>query len=106
MSIIKHVTLQKIVAHDFRYDPRIILIAFVRQQLLSERVSQLSYTYSAYLVMVTASVKRLTACARSFSCFSSLHASPNNFKVMKPKKTRQAVRLAGLGGSEKFIDKF
>ena len=24
MSIIKHVTLQKIVAHDFRYDPRII----------------------------------------------------------------------------------
>ena len=22
MSIIKHVTLQKIVAHDFRYDPR------------------------------------------------------------------------------------
>ena len=24
MSIIKNVTLQKIVAHDFRYDPRII----------------------------------------------------------------------------------
>jgi hypothetical protein len=24
LSIIKHVTLQKIVAHDFRYDPRII----------------------------------------------------------------------------------
>ena len=23
MSVIKHVTLQKIVAHDFRYDPRI-----------------------------------------------------------------------------------
>ena len=26
MSIIKHVTLQKIVAHDFRYDPRIKVI--------------------------------------------------------------------------------
>ena len=26
MSIIKHVTLQKIVAHDFRYDPRIFSI--------------------------------------------------------------------------------
>ena len=25
MSIIKHVTLQKIVAHDFRYDPRNIM---------------------------------------------------------------------------------
>ena len=25
MSIIEHVTLQKIVAHDFRYDPRIII---------------------------------------------------------------------------------
>ena len=25
LSIIKHVTLQKIVAHDFRYDPRIII---------------------------------------------------------------------------------
>ena len=28
MSIIKHVTLQKIVAHDFRYDPLIILSRF------------------------------------------------------------------------------
>ena len=27
MSIIKHVTLQKIVAHDFRYDPRKIMTA-------------------------------------------------------------------------------
>ena len=27
MSIIKHVTLQKIVAHDFRYDPRIMVNA-------------------------------------------------------------------------------
>ena len=26
MSIIKHVTLQKIVAHDFRYGPRILVI--------------------------------------------------------------------------------
>ena len=26
MSIIKHVTLQKIVAHDFRYDPRIYIM--------------------------------------------------------------------------------
>ena len=26
MSIIKHVTLQKIVAHDFRYDPRIFCV--------------------------------------------------------------------------------
>ena len=26
MSIIKHITLQKNVAHDFRYDPRIILL--------------------------------------------------------------------------------
>ena len=25
MSIIEHVTLQKIVAHDFRYDPRIVI---------------------------------------------------------------------------------
>ena len=29
MSIIKHVTLQKIVTHDFRYDPRIIYIFVV-----------------------------------------------------------------------------
>ena len=33
MSIIKHVTLQKIVAHDFRYDPRITRnITYVVQQ--------------------------------------------------------------------------
>ena len=29
MSIIKHVTLQKIVAHDFRYDSRIIIIIII-----------------------------------------------------------------------------
>ena len=29
MSIIKNVTLQKIVAHDFRYDPRIIIIIII-----------------------------------------------------------------------------
>ena len=27
LSIIKHVTLQKIVAHDFRYDPRTYLVS-------------------------------------------------------------------------------
>ena len=27
LSIIKHVTLQKIVAHDFRYDPRIYALS-------------------------------------------------------------------------------
>ena len=30
MSIIKHVTLQKIVAHDFRYDPRRNVLRFLR----------------------------------------------------------------------------
>ena len=29
MSIIKHVTLQKIVAHDFRYDLVVFAVAFV-----------------------------------------------------------------------------
>ena len=29
MSIIKYVTLQKIVAHDFRYDPRIFIYIYV-----------------------------------------------------------------------------
>ena len=29
MSIIKHVTLQKIVAHDFRYDPRVCVYVCV-----------------------------------------------------------------------------
>ena len=34
MSIIKHVTLQKIVAHDFRYDPRITGIDCMRVMAL------------------------------------------------------------------------
>jgi hypothetical protein len=28
LSIIKHVTLQKIVAHDFQYDPRISILKY------------------------------------------------------------------------------
>ena len=38
MSIIKNVTLQKIVAHDFRYDSLIIATAFSRlKELYKER---------------------------------------------------------------------
>ena len=40
MSIIKHVTLQKIVAHDFRYDPR---------NLLRSVKEFLSFVFYAYL---------------------------------------------------------
>ena len=28
LSIIKHITLQKIVAHDFRYDPRVCIYIY------------------------------------------------------------------------------
>ena len=34
LSIIKHVTLQKIVAHDFRYDPRNLVRSVSRSRLL------------------------------------------------------------------------
>ena len=37
MSIIKHVTLQKIVAHDFRYDPRTITRQSRRASLTLKR---------------------------------------------------------------------
>ena len=43
MSIIKHVTLQKIVAHDFRYDPR----NFEQQQNIKRRFSEKLNTYYA-----------------------------------------------------------
>ena len=35
LSIIKHVTLQKILDHDFRYDPRIYLKTSLFQDILS-----------------------------------------------------------------------
>ena len=39
MSIIKHITLQKIVAHDFRYDPRILGVCRERRHIsISEEV--------------------------------------------------------------------
>ena len=34
LSIIKHVTLQKIVAHDFRYDPRIPEVTYLLLNLI------------------------------------------------------------------------
>ena len=44
MSIIKHVTLQKIVAHVFRYDPRIYMLSRLIQFVVAEctRVSLLN----------------------------------------------------------------
>ena len=40
MSIIKYVTLQKIVAHDFRYDPLTYVIIYVSSVLEEYRVEQ------------------------------------------------------------------
>ena len=40
MSIIKYVTLQKIVAHDFRYEPRTCVIIYVSSVLEEYRVEQ------------------------------------------------------------------
>ena len=37
MSIIKHVTLQKIVAHDFRYDPRVCVYIYIYIYIYIER---------------------------------------------------------------------
>jgi len=72
----------------------LILIVFLRQQWLRECASELRFNYILWLLEV---LKRLRADARSFSCLSSLHASPNNFSVMKSKQTRRAGHLAGLG---------
>ena len=41
LSIIKHVTLQKIVAHDFRYDPR-ISVKFDNESHFIKKASELS----------------------------------------------------------------
>ena len=44
MSIIKHVTLQKIVAHDFRYDPRNINLMLKLQICYTEITNLLRFT--------------------------------------------------------------
>ena len=45
MSIIKHVTLQKIVAHDFQYDPRRNKLQATHQLLLPATEELLEYVY-------------------------------------------------------------
>ena len=39
MSIIKHVTLQKIVAHDFRYDPRRYFTVYLDLQVIPSTIN-------------------------------------------------------------------
>ena len=54
MSIIKHVTLQKIVAHDFRYDPRIFeeVQCTRHRDIQSPSVATTSEDYVTILVRV------------------------------------------------------
>ena len=49
MSIIKHVTLQKIVAHDFRYDPRVLTLCLLA--LTAGNSSRRWHQYTAVEVM-------------------------------------------------------
>ena len=48
MSIIKHVTLQKIVAHDFRYDPCVKFRETLRPKML--RVARFGFLNAAYII--------------------------------------------------------
>ena len=49
MSIIKHVTLQKIVAHDFRYDPRTFTVAYFPHNWLRWKFFQ-KYLWIIYAI--------------------------------------------------------
>ena len=43
MSIIKHVTLQKIVAHDFQYDPRTLVPSKKKKRIMMNIFHSSSY---------------------------------------------------------------
>ena len=70
MSIIKHVTLQKIVAHDFRYDPRIIPAKRRERYLLNH-----SWTVSMTTIPAFLGVVRVVTTLAAF-LFSSLVRRP------------------------------
>ena len=58
MSIIKHVTLQKIVAHDFRYDPHIFLMDGLMDDCVSWVAALQNYVYmDLFLRRLTSLVK-------------------------------------------------
>ena len=50
MSIIKHATLQKIVAHDFRYDPRTFYTFMLLDPILRGSVQSISECLSLDMV--------------------------------------------------------
>ena len=61
MSIIKRVTLQKIVAHDFRYDTRIILLFFTI--LLPTESLPLKVTVLLFVVEIFNPYLEVTVCS-------------------------------------------
>jgi len=65
LSIIKHVTLQKIVAHDFRYDLRILLLSH----------SLIFFRFLFYKSMVIIYVFLLEEAMYSYCCLCSLIVS-------------------------------
>ena len=65
MSIIKHVTLQTIVAHDFRYDPRIFNVGYCIRSVHS--VEDKRAVYLCFLPILTNSTKKnITSISQSW----------------------------------------
>ena len=73
MSIIKHVALQKIVTHDFRYDPRILAVVLdgciIYKLLLKELLFFFNLSGGNTSVHESIVLKNHVLCQSSFSSF-------------------------------------
>ena len=69
MSIIKHVTLQKIVAHDFRYDPRSEFICYYKEDTVETAIHEAPYIFNV-------------KCTTCFGC-TGPSSGMNNYKNTK-----------------------
>ena len=85
MSIIKHVTLQKIVAHDFRYDPRIFI----------QQISVLDILNMLYNLNFFSSKRRLFHNATLFGFCITHILNTGVLKFEEKKIRRQKVNVEG-----------
>ena len=72
MSIIKHITLQRIVAHDFRYDPRIMNGVCIVQPVVTVLIRQYGDIFQKQVAHVAASLERNIPSQNRASCAALL----------------------------------
>ena len=108
MSIIKHITLQKIVAHDFRYDPRISQLT-IKEIIRSHETEQSWTHFTKYFPLDTGLIWKESLCTKQLQnghsvCYTNVFTSLDVLRTNPELQALPNVTFAGTLSKQVYFN--